>query len=79
VPGPAQRLRGSEGARHAPVRGQPEPFGTLAPGQAATGRIRFDLPTHSTVTHVEVHATAYTRGRAVALPGGPLPLPVSPD
>jgi hypothetical protein len=74
IPGTAQRLHGSRGARHVPVADQPKPFGTLRPGEAATATIRFDLPPHSTVTFVEVHATAYTRGQAVAIAGGPLPL-----
>lgn len=74
IPGAAQRLHGSEGARHNPVEGDPEPFGTLRPGQAATGTVRFDVPPHSTVTHVEVHSGDYTRGQAVRLLGPPLPL-----
>lgn len=75
VPGSAQRLHGSEGARHIPAADQPgEPFGTLRAGQAATAAIRFELPAQSRPTHVEVHATPYTRGQAVAIPGGPLPL-----
>lgn len=80
VPGAAQRLHGSEGARHSPAADQPgEPFGTLRAGQAATAMIRFELPAHSRPTYVEVHATAYTRGQAVAITGGPLPLLAADD
>ncbi|MPZ28320.1 MAG: DUF4352 domain-containing protein [Micromonosporaceae bacterium] len=75
IPGPAQRLHGSEGARHNPVAVEPEPFGTLRPGEAATATIAFDVPPHSRVTHVEVHADGYSRGQAVRLLGPPLPLP----
>lgn len=77
IPGAAQRLHGSEGARHNPVGDDPEPFGTLRPGQAATGTVRFDVPPHSTITHAEVHSGDYTRGQAVRLLGPPLPLPHS--
>lgn len=79
IPGPAQRLHGSEGARHNPVGNDPAPFGTLRPGQAATATIEFDVPLHSTVTHVEVHAGDYSRGQAVLLLGPPLPLPGAAD
>lgn len=74
VPGPAQVLYGSAGARLRPVRQDAEPFGTIAPGQAATATIAFDVPSKSVITHVEVHATPYTRGQPIAIDGPPLPL-----
>lgn len=75
VPGVAQRLRSSEGARHAPIaRPGSNPFGTLAPGQAATATVRFDLPAQATATHVEVHASPYTRGQPVVIGGAVVPL-----
>ncbi|HEY8475038.1 MAG TPA: DUF4352 domain-containing protein [Natronosporangium sp.] len=74
VPGNAQLLYGSKGARLRPVPGDEEPFGKLAPGQTATATIPYDIPAASKVTHVEVHATAYTRGQPVYIDGRPLPL-----
>jgi Domain of unknown function (DUF4352) len=74
VPGPAQTLYGSAGARLRPVLQDPEPFGKIGPGQAATATIPFDVPSQSVITHVEVHATPYTRGQPVAIGGPPLPL-----
>lgn len=74
VPGTEQLLRATAGARHRPTDGEPEPFGTIAPGEAATATIAFDLPPRSVATHVEVHASPYTRGQAVAIGGPPLPL-----
>jgi uncharacterized protein DUF4352 len=74
VPGPAQVLYGSAGARLRPVPGDAEPFGKIGPGQAATATIPFDVPATSVITHVEVHATSYTRGQAIALGTPPLPL-----
>jgi uncharacterized protein DUF4352 len=74
VPGPAQVLYGSAGARLRPVPGDSEPFGKIGPGQAATATIPYDVPSTSVITHVEVHATSYTEGQAIALGGPPLPL-----
>lgn len=79
VPGPAQLLFGTAGARLRPVLQDPEPFGRIGPGQAATATIPFDVPSTSVITHVEVHATPYTRGQPVALGGPPLPLPAKAD
>ena len=79
VPASIQRLAGPRGARHLPVPdGDPVPFGTLAPGEAATARITYDLPEHASITHVEVHADPTTDGTAVGLPGPPLPLLSAP-
>jgi hypothetical protein len=75
VPGGAQLLHGSGGARLRAVPSDAEPFGTMAPGQAATAIIAFDIPAGSIVSHVEVHATPYSRGQAVVVDGPPLPLP----
>jgi hypothetical protein len=75
VPGSQQLLYGTKGARHRSATGESEPFGTIAPGEAATATIAFDLPPGWVATHVEVHATPYTRGQAVAIDGPPLPLP----
>jgi hypothetical protein len=75
VPGTEQLLYGTKGARHRSVTGESEPFGTIAPGEAAAATIPFDLPPGWVATHVEVHATPYTRGQVVAIGGRPLPLP----
>jgi len=76
VPAGIQRLAGPKGTRHLPVPDtDPAPFGTLAPGQAATARLRYDLPPQAEITHVEVQARPQTDGAAVNLPGEPLPLP----
>jgi hypothetical protein len=74
VPGPAQVLYGSAGARLRPAIEGPEPFGRLGPGQAATATLAFEVPAESAITHVEVHATPYTRGQVIAMDGPPLPL-----
>lgn len=79
IPGGAQLLHGSGGARLRAIPSDGEPFGTMAPGQAATAIITFDIPTGSIVSHVEVHATAYSRGQAVVVDGPPLPLPAGED
>jgi hypothetical protein len=79
VPGLAQMLYAAAGARLRPATEEPEPFGKIGPGQAATATIPFDVPSQSVITHVEVHATPYTRGQAIALDGPPLPLLSAPD
>jgi Domain of unknown function (DUF4352) len=79
VPGGAQMLHGTGGARLRPFGGDGKPFGTLEPGQAATATIAFDIPAASVVNHVEVHATSYSRGQAVAIDGRPLPLLTAGD
>jgi hypothetical protein len=73
VPGNRQLLAGPEGLRHLPVPGDPEPFGTLAPGAAATAVLTYDLPEHAELTHVQVHGRAHSDGEAVGLSGPPLP------
>jgi hypothetical protein len=73
IPGGAQILRGSLGARHQPTRAGATLLGTLEPRQAATAVLQYDLPLHSTVTHVEVRADTYSRGIPVAV-GAPYPL-----
>lgn len=79
VPRGAQMLHGTGGARLRPIPADQQPFGTMAPGQAATATIAFDIPAGSVVTHVEVHATPYSRGQAVAIDGRPLPLLAARD
>ena len=75
VPGPAQLLYGSDGVRFLPaIDTERAPFGSLAPGEAATAAIRFDLPYTAVATVVEVHAGPYTPGRLVAIGGPPMPL-----
>jgi hypothetical protein len=74
VPGSEVVLHGAEGVRHRPVAAEPEPFGAIPPGAAATALIGFDLPPTSEPTHVEVHAGPYTAGQRIALGGPPLPL-----
>lgn len=75
VPGGMQRLAGPEGLRHAPVPGEPAPFGTIAPGAAATAVLSYDVPPQADITHIVVRAGPYTEGQPVALDGRPLPLP----
>jgi hypothetical protein len=79
VPGPAQMLYGTGGARLRPMPGDPKPFGTIKPGEAATATIAFDIPARSVATHVEVHATPYTRGQVVIIDVRPLPLLAAND
>lgn len=79
VPGGAQLLHGTGGARLHPIPGDETPFGTMAPGQAATATIAFDIPAGSVVSHVEVHATPYSRGQPVVVDGRPLPLLAAGD
>jgi hypothetical protein len=79
VPGPAQVLHGTGGARLRPLPGDAKPFGKIGPGEAATATIAFDIPSQSVVTHVEVHASSYTRGQAVVIDGRPLPLLAASD
>lgn len=74
IPGVAQVLHGPEGVRYLPVDEEPEPFGTLEPGESATAEFRYDLPPHGRVTRVGVHVDVYSRGEAVTLGGPPLPL-----
>jgi hypothetical protein len=74
VPGIAQVLQGPDGVRYLPVLADPEPFGTLEPGEDATATFRYDLPPHGRVTHVRVHSDVYSRGEAVTIGGPPLPL-----
>lgn len=79
VPGMAQLLYGSGGARLRPALDDPEPFGTIGPGGAATATIAFDVPSRSVISHVEVHASSYTRGQPVVIDGRPLPLLAATD
>jgi hypothetical protein len=67
IPGALQKLAGPEGTRHLPATDEPEPFGTIDPGEAATAILTYDLPTHATITHIELHGGPYTHGRLVAL------------
>ncbi len=74
IPGTAQVLHGPDGVRYLPVLDDPEPFGTLEPGEDATATFEYDLPPHGRVTHVGVHFDVYSRGEAVTIGGPPLPL-----
>lgn len=74
VPGTRVALVGSKGAHHLPAGDDPEPFGTLAPGEAATAKLRYDLPLGWRAHQVLVHADPYSPGQAVAIGGPPLPL-----
>lgn len=67
IPGRAQALDGPDGLRLLPVSG-PEPFGTLHPGDEETAVIEFDVPPHAVLTHVGVHADAYSEGVQIRLP-----------
>jgi hypothetical protein len=79
VPVGVQVLYGTGGARLRPVPEESTPFGTLEPGEAATATIAFDIPARSVVSHVEVHATPYTRGQVVIIDSRPLPLLAAHD
>lgn len=74
VPGIAQVLHGPDGVRYLPVLADPEPFGTLQPGEHDTAVLEYDLPPHGRVTHVGVHVDVYSRGEVVTIGGPPLPL-----
>jgi hypothetical protein len=67
IPSAAQGLLGPEGLRHLPVS-DPEPFGTLRQGDEETAVIEFDVPPHALITHVAVHADAYSEGVRIRFP-----------
>lgn len=67
VPSTAQSLLVSPGARHLPTRAGTDQFGTLAPGEAATAVIRFDLPADAEITQLRLRADTYSRGVPVAV------------
>lgn len=74
VPAEAQWLLVAEGARHQAINVDDIPLDELGPGQSATAVLVFDLPRHATVTHLEVHADAYSHGVPVDVAGQSLPL-----
>lgn len=62
VPGRAQMLAVAEGARHPPADPDSTPFGELAPREAATAVMRYDIPKGVTVTRIEVRSDMYSEG-----------------
>lgn len=78
IPGGVLVLHGPEGVRYLQYDSNPEPFGTLGPGDGATARFAFDVPPQAPLTHVGVRADPYAPDVAVAI-GRPLPLRSSRD
>lgn len=68
VPGRAQMLCVREGARHLPTDPDSTPFGELAPREAVTAVMRYDIPAGATVTQIEVRSGVYSDG---------VPIPIS--
>lgn len=75
VPGSSQHLHAPEGVRYLPQPADPEPFGTLEPGDAATTVLIFDIPPGVPVSGIGVRSDAHVDARVVAFTEGPLPLP----
>ncbi|HLU32969.1 MAG TPA: DUF4352 domain-containing protein [Natronosporangium sp.] len=67
VPSNAQSLHVSPGARHLPTSTGSDSFGSLAPGEAATAVLRYDLPADAEITQLRLRAGTYSRGVPVAV------------
>lgn len=77
VPSLAQSLHVVEGARHQPIEDGTGDLETLAPAEAASVILRYDLPLGTTISHLEVRPDTYAQGQPVAV-GVPYPL-LTPD